>query len=62
MNKSVKKYIIWGLVLAFIVGSALTGGPFNLIDIIIVRPIVNIQFMISFQYMLVKCTFISLNV
>ena len=46
MNKSVKKYIIWGLILAFIVGSILVGGPFNLIDIIIVRPIVNIQFMI----------------
>ena len=46
MNKSVKKYIIWGLILAFIVGSVLTGGPFNLIDMIIVRPIVNIQFMI----------------
>ena len=46
MDKSVKKYIIWGLVLAFILGSAFVGGPFNLIDIIIVRPIVNIQFMI----------------
>ncbi len=46
MNKSVKKYIIWGLVLAFIVGSIFVGGPFNLIDIIVVRPIVNIQFMI----------------
>ena len=45
-KKSVKKYIYWGLFLAFIVGSILTGGPFNLIDLIIVRPIVNIQFMI----------------
>ena len=46
MNKSVKKYIIWGIVVAFIVGSILAGGPFNLIDIIIVRPIVNILFVI----------------
>ena len=45
-KKSVKKYIYWGLFLAFIVGSIITGGPFNLIDLIIVRPIVNIQFMI----------------
>ena len=43
---SLKKYIIWALIFAFIVGSAFVGGPFNLIDIIIVRPIVNIQFMI----------------
>ena len=41
-----KKYIYWGLFLAFIIGSILTGGPFNFIDFIIVRPIVNIQFMI----------------
>ena len=46
MNKSVKKYVIWGLVIAFIVGSVAVGGPFNLIDIIIVRPIVNILFVI----------------
>ncbi len=46
MNKSVKKYVIWGLVIAFIVGSIIVGGPFNLIDIIIVRPIVNILFVI----------------
>ena len=45
-KKSVKKYIILALVLAFIVGSIVVGGPFNLIDIIIVRPIVNVQFMI----------------
>ena len=45
-KKSVKKYIIWGLVIAFIAGSIAVGSPFNLIDIIIVRPIVNIQFMI----------------
>ena len=45
-KKSVKKYIIFGLLIAFIAGSIATGGPFNLIDMIIVRPIVNIQFMI----------------
>lgn len=45
-RKSVKKYIYSGLFVAFVVGSILTGGPFNLIDLIIVRPIVNIQFMI----------------
>jgi len=42
----VKKYIILTLIVAFIAGSIATGGPFNLIDLIIVRPIVNIQFMI----------------
>lgn len=41
-----KKYIILALVVAFIAGSIATGSPFNLIDMIIVRPIVNIQFMI----------------
>ena len=46
MNKSVKKTIIWTLVAAFVVGSIVAGGPFNLIDIIIVRPIVNILFVI----------------
>lgn len=46
MNKSVKKTIIWTLVAAFVVGSIVTGGPFNLIDIIIVKPIVNILFVI----------------
>ena len=46
MNKSVKKTIIWTLVAAFIVGSIAAGGPFNLIDIIIVKPIVNILFVI----------------
>ena len=43
-NWSVKKIIIWGLVLAFIVGSIIVGGPFNLIDILVVRPIVNVLF------------------
>ena len=46
MNKSVKKTIIWILVAAFVVGSIVAGGPFNLIDIIIVKPIVNILFVI----------------
>ena len=41
-----KKYIYWGLFIAFVIGSIVTGGPFNLIDLIVVRPIVNIQFMI----------------
>lgn len=45
-NLSVKKIIIWALLTLFITGSVLAGGPFNFIDIIIVRPIVNIQFMI----------------
>ena len=45
-KKSVKKYIYWGLFIAFVVGSIMTGGPFNFIDIIIVRPIVNILFII----------------
>ena len=41
-----KKYIILTLFVAFVAGSIATGSPFNLIDLIIVRPIVNIQFMI----------------
>ena len=47
-----KKYIIWGLVILFIIGSIIAGnykgyfGAFALLDIIIVQPIVNIQFMI----------------
>ena len=45
-KKSVKKYIYWGLFIAFVIGSIVTGGPFNLIDLVVVRPIVNIQFMI----------------
>ena len=45
-KKSVKKYVILTLIAAFIAGSIATGSPFNLIDLIIVRPIVNIQFMI----------------
>ena len=51
-KKSVKKYIILMLVVAFIVGSIIAGnvkgyfGAFALLDILIVQPIVNIQFMI----------------
>ena len=45
-NLSVKKVVVWSLILAFIVGSILTGGPFNLIDLIVVRPIVNVLFII----------------
>ena len=43
---SVKKYIYWGIFISFVVGSVLTGGPFNFIDFIMVRPIVNILFVI----------------
>ncbi|MBQ6461348.1 YidC/Oxa1 family membrane protein insertase [Candidatus Saccharibacteria bacterium] len=43
---SVKKVVSWSLVVAFIAGSIATGGPFNLIDLIVVRPIVNILFVI----------------
>ena len=45
-KKSVKKYIYWGIFIVFVVGSIMTGGPFNFIDMIIVRPIVNILFVI----------------
>ncbi|MBQ3280678.1 membrane protein insertase YidC [Candidatus Saccharibacteria bacterium] len=45
-KRVVKKYIILTLFVAFVAGSIATGSPFNLIDLIIVRPIVNIQFMI----------------
>ena len=46
MNKSVKKYIYWGIFVIFVIGSILTGSPFNFIDMIVVRPIVNILFVI----------------
>ena len=48
-KKSVKKYINWGIFILFVVwiiGLIATGGEFNLVDIAIVRPIVNVQFMI----------------
>ncbi|MBR5647994.1 YidC/Oxa1 family membrane protein insertase [Candidatus Saccharibacteria bacterium] len=43
---SVKKYITWGIIIAFVAGSIAVGSPFNLIDIILVRPIVNVLFII----------------
>lgn len=45
-KKSVKKYIYWGLFIIFVAGSIATGSPFNFIDMIVVRPIVNILFVI----------------
>ena len=45
-RKSVKKYIYWGLFIGFVIGSIVTGSPFNFIDMIVVRPIVNILFVI----------------
>lgn len=41
-----KKYIYLGVFVAFVAGSIAVGGPFNLIDMIVVRPIVNILFVI----------------
>ena len=41
-----KKYIYWGIFILFVIGSIATGSPFNLIDMIVVRPIVNILFVI----------------
>lgn len=43
---SVKKYLTFAIIAAFIIGSVLAGGLFNFIDIIIVRPITNILFII----------------
>lgn len=43
---SVKKYIYWGLFVGFVFGSIVLGSPFNLIDFVVVRPIVNILFVI----------------
>lgn len=45
-KKSVKKYIYWGLFVLFVIGSVATGSPFNLIDLLVVRPIVNVLFMV----------------
>ena len=45
-KKSVKKFIYLGIVAVLIAGSIATGGLFNFIDMIIVRPIVNILFVI----------------
>ena len=43
---SVKKYIYWLIFILIVVGSIMAGGLFQFIDIIIVRPIVNILFVI----------------
>ena len=45
-RKSVKKYIYITIFALFVAGSIATGSPFNLIDMIVVRPIVNILFVI----------------
>lgn len=45
-KKSVRKNIYWGVFILFVIGSIATGGPFNFIDMIVVRPIVNILFVI----------------
>lgn len=45
-KKSVKKNIYLILLGVFVVGSIMTGSPFNFIDVILVRPIVNILFII----------------
>ena len=45
-KKSVKKYVYLSLLAIFVIGSIMTGSPFNFIDMIIVRPIVNILFVI----------------
>ena len=45
-KKSLRKYIYWGIFILFVIGSIFAGGPFPFIDIIIVRPIVNILFVI----------------
>ena len=43
---SVKKKIYLGVFIAFVIGSIMAGGPFDLIDLIIVRPIINALFVI----------------
>ena len=45
-KKKTKRYIYLGLFVIFVIGSILTGSPFNFIDMIVVRPIVNILFVI----------------
>ena len=45
-KKSVRKYIYWGIFIVFVAGSIATGSPLNFIDMIVVRPIVNILFVI----------------
>ena len=43
---SVKKAIWLGVLTIFVIGSIITGSPFNFLDVIVVRPIVNILFII----------------
>ena len=43
---SVREVVYWGLLILFVIGSILAGGPFEFLDVIIVRPIVNILFVI----------------
>ncbi|MDO4741767.1 MAG: membrane protein insertase YidC [Candidatus Saccharibacteria bacterium] len=43
---NIKKIVIYSLIGVFLVGSMMTGSPFNFIDLIMVRPIVNILFVI----------------
>ena len=45
-KKSVRKYIYLGLFVVLVIGSIATGGLFNFIDMIVVRPIVNVLFVI----------------
>ncbi|MBR3169327.1 YidC/Oxa1 family membrane protein insertase [Candidatus Saccharibacteria bacterium] len=45
-NMSVKKAIWLGVLIIFVIGSIITGSPFNFLDVIVVRPIVNILFII----------------
>lgn len=45
-GKITKKHIYLGVFVLFVIGSILTGSPFNLIDLLVVRPIVNILFVI----------------
>lgn len=45
-NLSVKKVIIWTIIAVLVAGTIFAGGLFNFIDIIVVRPIVNILFVI----------------
>ncbi|MBR3236725.1 membrane protein insertase YidC [Candidatus Saccharibacteria bacterium] len=45
-DMSVKKAIWISILVLFIIGSIITGSPFNFLDVIVVRPIVNILFVI----------------
>ena len=45
-KKRVKKYTYLGLFILFVIGWIVTGSPFTVIDIVVVRPIVNVLFVI----------------